>query len=99
MNYQLSTVLFLMAAQIPMMLTAQNISHLLCENRENPLGIDERNPRFSWQINNNERNTHQTAYELAVATDLTTLSQGQNLLWTSGKINADSSVMVRYKGP
>ncbi|MBS1655935.1 MAG: hypothetical protein JSU05_13875, partial [Bacteroidetes bacterium] len=41
-----------------------SVTNLLTENKTNPTGIDAISPRFSWQVQSNQRNTMQTAYEL-----------------------------------
>lgn len=70
------------------------------ENRNNPIGLDEAKPRFSWVLNaENRRNIVQTAYEIKVATDISDLKRGKNLIWTSGRVKSDASVLVPYSGP
>lgn len=74
-------------------ITAQSsVKNLRTENLSDPIGLDVLQPRFSWQLENNKRNTVQTAYEIKVT------GNGQ-LVWNSGKNNSDSSVHVAYKGP
>lgn len=68
-----------------------SVSNLLTENLVNPLGIDALQPRFSWQLNNSRRNTVQTAYEVKV-------ENRNGPVWSSGKVQSDSSVYVAYKG-
>lgn len=67
------------------------VKNLLCENLVNPIGIDAAQPRFSWQLSGTQRNIHQTAYELKV-------SNGNDVLWSSGKVVSDQSVMIEYAG-
>ena len=73
--------------------------HLRCEYRENPLGIDQRTPRLSWQSNNTERNWHQTAYQLLVATSTNKLAPGAADVWDSQRTSTDESVGISYGGP
>src|SRR4051794_19915231 len=68
------------------------VTNLLCENLVNAMGIDATQPRFSWQLTSDKRNVMQTAYEIKVIT-------GKSTVWSSGKVNSDSSVHVYYKGP
>jgi alpha-L-rhamnosidase len=70
------------------------VKQLLCENLNNPLGIDIIQPRFSWQLEVPGRNVLQSAYELRVSSD----AKGRNVVWNSGKVASDSSVHVAYKG-
>jgi alpha-L-rhamnosidase len=67
------------------------VQNLLTENLANPIGIDQLQPRFSWQLTSNQKNILQTAYEINV------IANKQNV-WSSGKVNSDSSVHVIYKG-
>lgn len=72
-----------------------SVNHLLTENLSNPVGLDIPQPRFSWQLSGEKRNTRQTAYELVVST--TGLKQNKTV-WESKKVSVDSSVHVTYKG-
>ena len=36
------------------------------EYRENPIGLTEKAPRFSWKIESDEKDTVQTSYEIKV---------------------------------
>lgn len=68
-----------------------SVSHLLCENSPNPVGIDVKQPRFSWQLVSPDRNVLQSAYEIVVVS-------GKTPVWKSGKIAAGQSVHVPYAG-
>lgn len=68
------------------------------ENRQNPIGLETTQPRFSWQLASSKRNVQQTAYEVRVGNNAAALNTGKNLVWSSGKISSDSSVLVSYKG-
>ena len=37
---------------------------LKTEYRENPIGLTDKAPRFSWKMESQEKNTLQTAYEI-----------------------------------
>ena len=67
------------------------VQNLLTENLSNPIGIDVTQPRFSWQMASDKRNTLQTAYEIK-------LSSGKKQVWSSGKTASDQSVHVPYGG-
>lgn len=68
-----------------------HVSNLLCENLTNPLGLDVMQPRLSWELVSDKRNVMQSAYEIKV-------TSGKGKVWSSGKVNSDSSVHVTYKG-
>jgi alpha-L-rhamnosidase len=72
--------------------------HLRCEYRDNPLGIDVATPRLSWQSNDTERDWHQSAFQILVATSPAKL-QGAPDVWDSGKQSSAESVGIPYGGP
>ncbi len=75
------------------------IAHLTCEYRTNPLGIDVRQPRLSWQMHSARRGARQTAYRVLVAASEAGLAAPTGLLWDSGAIPSDQSLHVPYGGP
>jgi len=79
--------------------TGLHLSHLRCEYLECPLGIDIANPRLSWQTVAEGRGVFQTAYQVQVAENPEDLTEGQNLLWDTGKVASGSSIHIPYQGP
>ena len=82
---------------------AIDVSHLRCEYRDNPLGIDAQKARLAWKIEDKiqtpeTRNQKQTAYQVLVASSPALLSQDQGDLWDSGKVVTDQSIQVEYAG-
>jgi len=73
--------------------------NLLCEHRDNPLGIDQIAPRFSWQNSSAERSWRQRAYRVLVATSREKLAAGRADVWDSGVRESDESADVAYAGP
>ena len=65
---------------------------LRTEYRENPIGLTEKAPRFSWKIESDEKDTVQTAYEISVT------DENGKVVWNSGKRASDQSVLVDYEG-
>lgn len=78
--------------------TALRVSDLRIEGRVNPEGIDTRQPRFSWQLTGAQRNLHQTAYQILVASSEEKLAANEGDLWDSGKVNAGQSIQNPYQG-
>lgn len=66
------------------------------ENLQNPIGITEAQPRFSWQLLADRRNVLQTAYEIRVSGTIAGLSKAEQ--WNSGKVSSDQSTFVAYSG-
>ncbi|MBD0255026.1 MAG: family 78 glycoside hydrolase catalytic domain [Cytophagales bacterium] len=71
---------------------------LRCEYRENPLGLDARQPQLSWQLRDNRRGAAQRAYQVLVASSPKLLHPNGADVWNSGKINSDESARVAYGG-
>ncbi len=67
------------------------------EYRHEPIGIDTACPRFSWKIESEKKNTVQRAYHVRV-TELTPLNEEARLMWDSGEVLSDISVLVEYEG-
>ncbi len=75
------------------------VGSLRTEYRENPIGIDARKPRFSWQLKSAARGVVQSAYEIRVASGETALRAGDDLVWTSGRVASSESIHRVYEGP
>jgi alpha-L-rhamnosidase len=78
--------------------SALEVDRLRCEYLENPLGLDECQPRLSWIVRADERGQRQTAYQVLVATSRELLSQNEGDLWDSGRVDGDATVHVAYAG-
>jgi alpha-L-rhamnosidase len=72
---------------------------LRVEYRNNPLGIDETSPGFSWEIPNHRRGIRQQACQLLVAPSAEALKTGDKLIWDSGQISTHENIHQRYAGP
>lgn len=69
------------------------IKELYIEYQKEPLGIDEKLPRFSWELVSQEQNTIQTACKICVGSKEAAFDY-----WDSGKINTRNSGGITYKG-
>lgn len=72
-----------------------SVTNLKTEYRTNPLGLDKKNPRFSWIIEASKENTMQQAYHVMV---WEANSGTDSIMWDSGLIISDQSVHIRYDG-
>jgi alpha-L-rhamnosidase len=70
------------------------IENLQVEYTKTPLGIDVKQPRFSWQMNAPEgkRNYSQTAFQIVVK------DPKGIIVWDTKKVNSDKSVGIVYAG-
>lgn len=76
-------------------------ARLRCEYLVDPLGIDARQPRLSWEltpINPATRGERQTAYHILAASTPEMLTANQGDLWDSGRVESDQSIHVVYAG-
>lgn len=74
------------------------IKNLRCEMLVNPLGIDATQPRFSWQLDSEQRNVVQTSYQLIVSSSEQKLKANEGDVWNSGFINNDRSLLISFAG-
>lgn len=72
------------------------IVNLKCEYLINPIGIDAKSPRFSWQMKSDSNGMRQDAYQIFISTDEYYLPESN--IWDTGKITSDQS-HVTYSGP
>jgi len=70
-------------------------SALRCEYLANPMGMDVRQPRFSWVLEHQERGQAQSACRILVSSDRA-LATGD--IWDSGRVASVRSTQVVYAG-
>jgi alpha-L-rhamnosidase len=87
----LFAICFALQFILPSSYSQSTVVNLLTENLANPVGLDTRQPRFSWQISGKKRSLLQAAYELKV-------TEGKLVVWNSGRVISDTSVQVPYEG-
>lgn len=69
--------------------------NLQVEYFTDPIGIDDPNPRLSWKIKSNQRNTHQTFYQIQVSET----GDFSDVIWDTGQVESDQSIQISYNGP
>jgi len=69
-----------------------------CEYLENPLGLDNPRPRFSWTLTSATRAQMQRAYQILVGEGEDFLQHPERWVWDSGKVWSDRSVHIEYGG-
>ncbi len=71
---------------------------LKCEYIKEPLGIDVKQPRLSWRLEDSRRGACQRAYRIRVASNTDLINDGQPDMWDSGKVESDRTNTIRYAG-
>ncbi|MFA2603693.1 family 78 glycoside hydrolase catalytic domain [Bacillus cereus] len=66
------------------------IKKLLCDNKNNPIGIDSKVVKMSWQLESSNQNVKQLAYQLQVAKD----RDFEILMFDSQKVETDQSLHI-----
>ena len=74
------------------------VRNLRCEYKVDPMGIDVRKPRLSWELTSAEKGVVQTSFEVRVAGSEAELGKGK-VIWDSGAQASDASIQVEYRGP
>ena len=69
-----------------------------CEYKQDPIGVDKKNPRLSWELQSKQQNVLQTAYRILVSDDPSLLQANKGNIWDSKKMSSPASIQVEYKG-
>ena len=69
---------------------------LRTESLTDPVGIDRRQPRFSWVVASARRGARQSAYQIQVRD---VAGPGDDCLWDSGKVVSRDTHHIAYVGP
>lgn len=71
-------------------------TNLKCEYLNNPIGIGELKPRFSWHIVSDQSSVLQASYRIQVSMEDINF---KNITWDSGVITSENSIQLVYEGP
>ncbi len=69
--------------------------NLTCEMLESPIALEEKNPRFGWQISSQKNDIMQTAYVIEI---FKKVNGKEKVFWKSGKRYSSESQLVKYDG-
>ncbi|MBQ7364889.1 MAG: family 78 glycoside hydrolase catalytic domain [Clostridia bacterium] len=64
---------------------------LFVDDMPNPVGIDNKEPNFSWKTNSDRLGWAQDSYQIVV-------KAGDTTVWDSGKVKSDKSFGIDYQG-
>jgi len=91
-------IIALLSAVMAMSQSPLQLDRLTCENLINPLGIDEKQPRFGWSMTSAQQNQFQSAYEILVSDNSSKLEKLQGTVWSSGKVINNQQLQIPYQG-
>ncbi len=74
------------------------ISKLMVQSLQNPLGLETGHPCFSYQLTSEKKGDEQTAYQILAASEEELLEEGKADLWDSGKIESADNFAIPYEG-
>jgi hypothetical protein len=75
-----------------------SVSNLRCEYKKDPIGIDIPKPKFSWELQSDQKNILQSAFRVLIADDPALLQKNTGNIWDSKKIILGNSIQVAYQG-
>jgi hypothetical protein len=74
------------------------LKNVKCDYRINPIGVDQIQPHFAWQLQSNGYNIVQIAYQIIVSDDSVLLQKNIGNIWDSKKQLSNASIQVTYQG-
>lgn len=74
--------------------SSTRIVNLRTESLPTPIGLDETEPYFSWQMSSTEQGACQSAYQLMVSKS----EDFGSLVYDSGVVDSEESINIPYKG-
>lgn len=69
------------------------VTDILVECQKNPIGLDQKKPRFSWKLKSKERGCRQSAYHIICGT-----KEGVGNCFDSGKVVSNQSNEIFWEG-
>lgn len=74
------------------------VKNLRCEYLVNPIGIETKKPRFSWELETTYQNVIQGACRILVADDPAILIKNTGNIWDTKSVRSPQSIQVEYNG-
>lgn len=88
-----------MAAGLPTQVVAlTQVQNPRVDFRHHTVGLDNPQPRFSWELTSNDRGVYQKKYQVQVATSAELLAEDKPDLWDSGAVESEDTIGVIYRG-
>lgn len=98
---RLLLLLILSFSFVSLQATSVLVQNMKCEYLEEPKGLDETTPRFSWTLSPAKASAYgqkQTAFRILVSDNLKSAERKQGNVWESGWVNSDKTQQISYEG-
>lgn len=95
---QIIAVCFLLLFNFQIVAQKTGVQTLQCEYLSNPLGVDELQPKLSWQLSATQRDVLQIAYRVIVADNPALIKNNIGNIWDSKMVTSAQSIQVLYNG-
>lgn len=93
-------IIVILLLSLPIIAFSQQLQivSLRCDNKTNPLGVENRTPLFGWEIKSEGRNIIQKAYQILVSDDSLQLLKNIGNIWDSQPLLSNTSINIPYAG-
>ena len=75
-----------------------DFTQLTVDLKVNPTALENKQPKFSWEVDAQGFNKSQSAYQILVASSIDKLNEEEADLWNSKKTITNKSVFIPYEG-
>ncbi len=96
-NLRCVIFLFLLMFSSAQVIADVGVKNLQCEYLENPIGIDTKHPRFTWQLQTDEPGILQQSFQIIVGTDYSAVVDGKGDAWNPADIQSET-IPAKYAG-
>jgi alpha-L-rhamnosidase len=84
---------------LPVLVKSQiSVKRALCENKENPVGVNTEGLFFSWEMQSGQESVTQSAYKLLISSSEAKLKKGIYDVHNTGIVKSARSIQVPYTG-
>lgn len=95
--WKATALLFCLSPFSSILAQSFKIVNLKTEYLQNPIGIDNPAPRFTWQMQDSRNGAKQASFRILVDTDSLALTKADGKLWNTGWIKSDHQLLI-YSG-
>ena len=101
MIHRLNTIVVLIFScfcSITILASGTEAFNLKCDEKENPVGVSQKDLTFSWLWKSETEHGQQKYYRIVVSSTLDNIEKGYYDVWDSGRIKSTNSIHADFKG-